>query len=79
MPAMGINRRRLERQQTRARIEEVRERQSRDDAAAADAVWMIEAWNVRRLEFAAELARLRKVPFPELVRQSDLIPAAVQI
>jgi hypothetical protein len=50
MPAMGINRRRLERQQARARIEAERERQSRDDAAAADAVWMIEAWNVRLAE-----------------------------
>jgi hypothetical protein len=36
----------------------------------------IEAWNVRRLEFAAELARLREVPFPELVRQLGLVPAA---
>jgi hypothetical protein len=37
---------------------------------------MIEAWNVRRLEFVAELARLREVPFPELVRQLGLVPAA---
>jgi hypothetical protein len=36
----------------------------------------IEAWNVRRLEFVAELARLREVPFPELVRQLGLVPAA---
>jgi hypothetical protein len=35
----------------------------------------IEAWNVRRLEFVAELARLRGVPFPELVRQLGLVPA----
>ena len=36
----------------------------------------IEAWNVRRLEFVAELARLREVPFPELVQQLGLVPAA---
>jgi hypothetical protein len=36
----------------------------------------IEAWNVRRLEFAAELARLREMPFPELVRQLGLAPSA---
>jgi hypothetical protein len=36
----------------------------------------IEAWNVRRLELVAELARLREVPFPELVRQLGLIPAS---
>jgi hypothetical protein len=35
----------------------------------------IEAWNVRRLEFVAELARLRGVPFPLLVRQLGLVPA----
>ena len=29
-----------------------------------------------RLEFVGELARLRNVPFPELVRQLGLIPAA---
>jgi hypothetical protein len=34
----------------------------------------IEAWNVRRLEFVAELARLRGVPFPDLVRQLGLVP-----
>jgi hypothetical protein len=44
---MGINRRRLEREGARARAEEERARQSRDEAAAADAVWMIEAWNAR--------------------------------
>ena len=36
----------------------------------------VEAWNVRRLEFVAELARLREVPFPKLVRQLGLVPAA---
>jgi hypothetical protein len=36
----------------------------------------IEAWNVRRLEFVSELARLREMPFPELVRQLGLVPAA---
>jgi hypothetical protein len=36
----------------------------------------IEAWNVRRLELAAEVARLRKMPFPELVRQLGLAAPA---
>lgn len=35
----------------------------------------IEAWNVRRLEFVAELARMRGMPFPELIRQLGLVPA----
>jgi hypothetical protein len=35
----------------------------------------IEGWNVRRLEFVAELARLRGTPFPELVRQLGLVPS----
>jgi hypothetical protein len=47
MSAMGINRRRLEREQARARVEDERARQSREEAATADAVWMIEAWNAR--------------------------------
>ena len=47
MPPMGINRRRLEREQARARAEEERLRRNREDATAADAVWMMEAWNAR--------------------------------
>jgi hypothetical protein len=47
MPAMGINRRRLDREQARARAEAERLRQGREEAATADAVWMIEAWNAR--------------------------------
>jgi len=47
MSTMGVNRRRLEREQARARAEEERLRQDRVDAAGADAAWMIEAWNAR--------------------------------
>jgi hypothetical protein len=47
MPPMGINRRRLDREQARARVEEERVRQNREEAANMDAVWMIEAWNAR--------------------------------
>jgi hypothetical protein len=35
----------------------------------------IEEWNARRLAFVAALARLRGVPFPELVRQLGLTPS----
>src|SRR2546427_412913 len=34
----------------------------------------VEGWNVRRLEAVAELAKLRGVPFPDLVRESGLCP-----
>jgi hypothetical protein len=34
----------------------------------------IEIWNARRLEAVAELAKLRGVPFPELVKQLGLGP-----
>lgn len=32
----------------------------------------VEAWNVRRLQAVADLAKLRGVPFPELVKQLGL-------
>ncbi len=36
----------------------------------------IEEWNVRRLQWVAELSRLRGVPFQELVQQLGLYPSA---
>jgi hypothetical protein len=58
-------------------LKEKRDQGTLTDVEHAELIGLVnevEIWNARRLEAVAELARLRGVPFPDMVRQLGLGP-----